>query len=307
MMKTLFQWSVWPLCLAANTAPVVAAAMFAPQVLQQVAAATTVLLIFVLLAIEQFLPYRTDWSVRGDGEIWRDVGHTVVYAALAVNASHLFFLVVLASVTSSLGLADLFGIWPGESPIWLQIVIVIVLGDALEYGYHRLCHTYPALWRLHVIHHTPVRLHTLKGGRHHCLYAFGRGVVVWLPLLVLGAPAKLVYWQFVTETITGLVGHANIGFRIPRFMHRLAVTPEFHRLHHSADPKLGNSNFGVVFPVWDMAFGTHADPLKVAVAGAGIQDNPIPRTFVEELKSPVTYGQLVARRRQATFRVRVPI
>jgi sterol desaturase/sphingolipid hydroxylase (fatty acid hydroxylase superfamily) len=297
MLKTLFQGSVWPLCLTANTAPVVAAAMFAPQALPQVAAATTVLLIFVLLAIEQLLPYRADWSVRGDRELWRDVGHTVVYAALAVNAARLLFLGVLAGVLSSLGLADLFGLWPRESPGWLQIVLVILLGDVLEYGYHRLCHTYPVLWRVHALHHTPVRLHTLKGGRHHFLYAFGRSVAVWLPLLVLGAPAELVYWQFVAETITGLVGHANIGFRIPRFLHRLAVTPEFHRIHHSVDRGLGNSNFGVVLPFWDLAFGTHADPLKVAVAGAGIQDDPIPRRFVEELKSPVTYGRLVTRRR----------
>lgn len=297
MLKTLFQGSVWPLCLTANTAPVVAAAMFAPQALPQVAAATTVLLIFVLLAIEQLLPYRADWSVRGDRELWRDVGHTVVYAALAVNAARLLFLGVLAGVLSSLGLADLFGLWPRESPGWLQIVLVILLGDVLEYGYHRLCHTYPVLWRVHALHHTPVRLHTLKGGRHHFLYAFGRSVAVWLPLLVLGAPAELVYWQFVAETITGLVGHANIGFRIPWFLHRLAVTPEFHRIHHSVDRGLGNSNFGVVLPFWDLAFGTHADPLKVAVAGAGIQDDPIPRRFVEELKSPVTYGRLVTRRR----------
>src|SRR5262245_178054 len=99
----------------------------------------------------------------------------------------------------------------------------------------------------------------------------------------------------IAETITGLVGHANIGFRIPRFMHRLAVTPEFHRIHHLADPQLGNSNFGVVLPFWDMAFGTHADPLKVAITGAGIADDPIPRRFVEELKSPVTYARLASR------------
>jgi len=296
MMKPLFQWSVWPLCLAANTAPVIAAAMYAPHALPQVAAATTVLLSCVLVMIEQFLPYRADWSVRGDSELWRDVGHTVVYAALAVNAARLLFLVVLAGVLSSLGLADLLGLWPKGSPVWLQIVLVIVLGDALEYGYHRLCHTYPALWQVHAIHHTPVRLHTLKGGRHHFLYAYGRGVVVWLPLLVLGAPAELVYWQFVAETITGLVGHANIGFRIPRFLHRLAVTPEFHRLHHAVDPQLSNSNFGVVLPFWDMAFGTHSDPRQVAVTGAGIPDDPMPRRFVEELKWPLTYGRLVARR-----------
>ncbi len=260
----------------------------------------TLVLILVLLAIEQALPYRADWSVHGDSEIWRDVGHTLAYAALAINASRVLFLGVLASAISALGLADLFGLWPTASPVWLQTGIVIVLGDALEYFYHRLSHTSPVLWRLHALHHTPVRLHTLKGGRHHFLYAFGRGIVVWLPLLVLGAPAELVFWQFVAVTITGLVGHANIRCSIPAFMHRLAVTPEFHRLHHSADPQLGNSNYGVVFPLWDMAFGTHADPLRVAVGDAGIQDDPIPRQFVEELKSPITYGELVARWQQAT-------
>src|SRR5262245_59343181 len=126
MLKTLFQWSVWPLCLVTNTAPVVAAAMFAPSALPQVAGATTVLLSFVLLAIEQVLPYRADWSIRGDREIWRDLGHAVVYAALAVTASRLLFLVVLAGMLPSCGLADLCGIWPRESPVWLQIVIVIV-------------------------------------------------------------------------------------------------------------------------------------------------------------------------------------
>jgi sterol desaturase/sphingolipid hydroxylase (fatty acid hydroxylase superfamily) len=300
MLKRLVEWSVWPLCLVANTAPVVAAAMVAPHLFPQVAAATTLVLMVVLLALEQALPYRTAWSVRGDSEVWRDLGHTVAYAALAINAARVLFLEGLASTIASLGLADLCGLWPTGSPVWLQIVLVIVLGDALEYGYHRLCHTSPLLWRLHAIHHTPVRLHTLKGGCHHFLYAFGRGVVVWLPLLVLGAPAMLVFWQFVAETITGLVGHANIHFSMPAFMHRLAVTPQFHRLHHAADPQLGNANYGVVFPFWDMVFGMHADPLRVTVGDTGIQDDPIPRQYTEELKSPLTYTELVARRPQAT-------
>jgi sterol desaturase/sphingolipid hydroxylase (fatty acid hydroxylase superfamily) len=300
MLKRLVEWSVWPLCLAANTAPVVAAAMVAPHLFPQVAAATTLVLMIVLLALEQALPYRTEWSVRGDCEVWRDIGHTVAYAALAINAARVLFLGVLARAIASLGLADLCGLWPTESPVGVQIVLVIVLGDALEYSYHRLCHTSPLLWRLHAIHHTPVRLHTLKGGRHHFLYAFGRGVVVWLPLLVLGAPTALGFWQFVAETITGLVGHANIRFRIPAFMHRLVVTPKFHRLHHAADPQLGHANYGVVFPCWDMVLGTHADPLRVAVGDVGIQDDPIPRQFAEELKSPLTYTELVARRPHAT-------
>jgi hypothetical protein len=87
MMKTLFQWSVWPLCLAANTRAGRRRAMFAPQVLPQVAAATTVLLIFVLLADRAVssLSHRLV-RPRRRRDLARRPGHTVVYAALAVNA-----------------------------------------------------------------------------------------------------------------------------------------------------------------------------------------------------------------------------
>ncbi len=110
MLRSVFEWSIWPLCIAANTAPVVVAAILAPQLLSQTLTATALVLICVLLAIEQILPYRADWSVRGDSEVWRDVGHTFAYA-LAINVSRVLFLVVLAGAISSLGLADLFGIW----------------------------------------------------------------------------------------------------------------------------------------------------------------------------------------------------
>jgi sterol desaturase/sphingolipid hydroxylase (fatty acid hydroxylase superfamily) len=290
--KALLQACVWPLTLLANMAAVVAAATLMPDRLSQVAAATTGVLLLVLLAVERFWPYREDWGVRGDSEVWRDIGHIVAYAAIAANAARLLFLVVLAGAISASGLPERIGIWPATSPVLLQIAIVIVVGDALEYGYHRLAHHSPWLWRLHAIHHTPVRLHVLKGGRHHVLYAFGRGVAVWLPLMLLGAPGEPIYWQYIAVTITGLVSHANIRFRIPGFMHRVLVTPEFHRIHHAADPGVGNTNFGVVFPVWDMAFGTQSDPLRTVVADAGIRHDPIPRRFIEELKSPFTYRRL---------------
>ncbi len=38
----------------------------------------------------------------------------------------------------------------------------------------------------------------------------------------------------------------------------------------------------------------------VAIADAGLPDDPIPRRFLAELTSPLTYRRLVARRKQAT-------
>jgi sterol desaturase/sphingolipid hydroxylase (fatty acid hydroxylase superfamily) len=286
--KRACQWLIWPVCLAAHSGPIIVTASLVPHVLSPIAALATATLTLILLVVEDVLPHRADWSLRGDEDIWRDLGHALAYAGLAMNTSRMLFLAVLPAAMSPLHLTNVFGLWPHTGPLWVQITLVIVLGDMLEYAFHRLSHVIALLWRLHAIHHTPVRLHALKAARHHAGYAVARGVFVWVPLLILGAPAALIVWQFIAETITGLVAHANIEFRIPAFAHRLAVTPEFHRVHHSADPRLGNANFGAVFPIWDMLFGTHVDPLKVEVGDAGIRNDPVPRDFMQELKWPLT-------------------
>jgi len=280
-------WLIWPACLIAHSGLVVVAALVAPAVLSPLAAATTVLLTVILIAVESWVPYRTDWSLRGDPEVRRDLGHAVMYAGLAVNTSRLVFLVLVPRVLSVVPFTRVFRVWPAASPWWAQILLAIVIGDLLEYLYHRASHHSAFLWRLHAIHHTPVRLHVLKGARHHAGYAVGRGVFVWLPLLILGAPAAIVIWQFIAVTITGLVAHANVACRIPVLAHRLAVTPEYHRVHHAADPRLGNANFAAVFPVWDLLFGTHVDPMSVGVTEAGIRDDPIPRDFIAEVRWPI--------------------
>jgi sterol desaturase/sphingolipid hydroxylase (fatty acid hydroxylase superfamily) len=196
---------------------------------------TSIAFILVLVRLEHILPYRLDWSMRGDREIRRDIGHAVLYTAIGGNAAQIVYLDGFASVLSRLGLASGLGLWPENSPLVVQVLTVVLLGDMLAYWYHRLTHTVPWLWPLHAVHHTPVRLHTLKGARHHLCYFLGRGLIVWVPLLLVGVPPGLVVWQFVAVVLTGALAHANIAFRIPVFVHRIFVTPEFHRLHHSID------------------------------------------------------------------------
>ena len=299
MTKPTLNWLLWLAIVATNAAPVIAVTVHAPSLLPVALALTSALLIVLLLGVELALPYRREWSFRGDPEVWRDIGHTVIYGQ-AITLSRLLFLFALAGLLDRMGLLGIANLWPTSGALWLQVLMVIVAGDALEYGYHRLSHGVPLLWRVHALHHSPERLHVLKGGRHHFLYAFGRGIVVWTPLLLLGAPPELVFWQYVAEVITGLVGHANIDFRMPRFLHRLVVTPEFHRLHHSADSRHGNSNYGVVLPLWDMIFRSHTDPNAVPVTTLGIQNDPIPRRFLAELLSPLTYGRLVTAKRNSS-------
>jgi len=69
-------------------------------------------------------------------------------------------------------------------------------------------------------------------------------------------------------------------------MHRVLVTPQYHRLHHSADPGHANANFALMLPLWDILFGTFWDPADAPVPAVGIEGDPIPHRFMTELASP---------------------
>jgi len=298
MGQRLLAWSLWPLGLAVQTSVVVVAGWSDPRSVVPAMGLTSIALILILVGLEHVLPYRSDWAIRGDRELWRDIGHAVLYTAIGGNVAQLVFLYDFASVLARFGRTRGLGLWPVHSPVGVQVLMVVFVGDMLEYWYHRLAHTVPWLWLLHAVHHTPVRLHTLKGARHHVCYFLGRGLLVWVPLLLVGVPPGLVVWQFVAVVLTGTLAHANIAFRLPACLHRIFVTPEFHRLHHAMDAKQGNSNYATVFPIWDMLFGTHTDPMVAEAHDMGIDHDPIPRQFLSELLSPITWYHLVRKRPQ---------
>jgi sterol desaturase/sphingolipid hydroxylase (fatty acid hydroxylase superfamily) len=59
--------------------------------------------------------------------------------------------------------------------------------------------------------------------------------------------------------VFSLFNHSNV--RIPdaadRVLRLVVVTPDMHRVHHSADPNETNRNFGFNFPWWDRLFHTY--------------------------------------------------
>jgi sterol desaturase/sphingolipid hydroxylase (fatty acid hydroxylase superfamily) len=298
-MRQFFAWALWPAFFLAYLAAMVTIAWSDPSSLPNWLGITSITLIVVLVGLEEVLPYRRDWSIRGDREIWRDIGHFLLYTNVGAIAAQVVFIAGTIALMARVGFAGGLGVWPIDSPFIVQVLMVIVLGDLLEYWTHRLSHSVSWLWPLHAIHHSPVRLSTLKAGRHHVVYFLARGLVAWFPLVVLGAPTDLILWQVAALSTTGILSHANIAFKIPAFIQRMFVTPAYHRIHHSLDVKEGNSNFAVVLPIWDIIFGTHVDPLKAEPAAVGVDRDPIPRAFVSELLSPFTFKRLVRRARRA--------
>jgi sterol desaturase/sphingolipid hydroxylase (fatty acid hydroxylase superfamily) len=70
-------------------------------------------------------------------------------------------------------------------------------------------------------------------------------------------PWVLVFYEVLDAVIT-LWTHSNtrLPVGIDRLLRYVIVTPDLHRIHHSAWKTETNSNYGAVFPLWDLVFGT---------------------------------------------------
>jgi hypothetical protein len=79
VLQRLLEWALWPLLVVAWLTGMVWIAQSNPTSLGTWLGPASLTLILVLIALEEVLPYRRDWSIRGDREIWRDIGHSLLY------------------------------------------------------------------------------------------------------------------------------------------------------------------------------------------------------------------------------------
>jgi len=146
-----------------------------------------------------------------------------------------------------------------EAPAWATIAVSLIALDLAVYAQHVVLHVAPPLWRLHRMHHGDLDLDVTSGVRFHPLeilisMAFKSAVVI-----ALGAPAFVVFVFEMLLNATSLFNHANIKLPKPvdQALRMVIVTPDMHRVHHSAEPRETNSNFGFNLSLWDRVFGTY--------------------------------------------------
>jgi sterol desaturase/sphingolipid hydroxylase (fatty acid hydroxylase superfamily) len=135
----------------------------------------------------------------------------------------------------------------------------VIALDLAIYLQHVLFHAVPVLWRLHMVHHADLDFDVSTGLRFHTIeILLSMGIKV-ATVVLLGAPAAAVIVFEIGLNATSMFNHGNV--RLPAWLDRLlrlvVVTPEMHRVHHSAVPRETNSNFGFNLPWWDFLFGTY--------------------------------------------------
>lgn len=216
--------------------------------------------LLLMLIWEHFAPRRVTSEIT-----WRRRTNNLIL--VLVNTLVVRFLVPVAAVSmaaiaivNNWGLFNIFTI-----NVWLSSILSFLMLDLIIYFQHRLFHKYFVLWRLHRVHHSDTEFDVSTGVRFHSLEIILSICIKIAAVALIGPPVVAVIMFELVLNATSLFNHGNVAIpaKLDGYLRWLLVTPDMHRVHHSAINEETNSNFGFNIPWWDRLFLTYRNQPKL--------------------------------------------
>ena len=215
-------------CIVPGVGPVAA------SVLPHVA---IVALVMTVGAASGWLTDRRAAAVLGDG-LW----------GVLNRIASLGLLLLPSAPTGTLGLLD--GLHP-----WAVVVVYLVVIDVAVSVSHAWMHRDARLWPIHEVHHHPTVWQPTLYGRGHILEGVRSAVAVAVAGWLLGGDRSALWVLGLVFPVSGYLAH--LPWRLPVGpLAYVIVTPQYHAIHHSADPRHHDRNFGGVTTLPDLLMGT---------------------------------------------------
>lgn len=247
----------------------------------------------VFWLVEWLVPFKEHWN-HSHGDIENDlVSGIVAYIILPIFLKPLF-IALLAGSAAWLSLQWGGTIWPSDWPIVLQLLLMLLLGDAGRYWGHRLAHEVPFLWNFHAVHHSTKRLYWWNATRQHPVDKTWFTFTEMLFPVLLGADGIVLSMYFGVTVVCGFSQHCNINLKLGPLYWFFNVV-DLHRWHHSKVIQQSNNNYGNNLIVYDRLFGTYFHPERQTNPNQHIEEigllNPeYPENYLGQLVAPFQDG-----------------
>jgi sterol desaturase/sphingolipid hydroxylase (fatty acid hydroxylase superfamily) len=166
---------------------------------------------------------------------------------------------------------DAASVWP----MFLKIIAALLLGELLAWFNHFIRHKIRTLWLFHAIHHSQKEMNVFTDDRAHVVDLLVGSLFTYIPFFIFQVPnlyALTVISMYMA--IHNRFIHANLKINLG-WLGWLLASPQFHRVHHSADITHRDKNFGRTLSIFDHLFGT-AYPSRHVYPETGIDDMRYP-------------------------------
>lgn len=210
--------------------------------------------LIILCSLEVFFPKRKlafSRKIRWPSNF----GIVVLYSAL-------LRVILPLSVVNFSGILETKGIGIFNNvglPVWIETIAAVLLLDLCIYWQHVIFHKVPLLWRVHRMHHTDLDFDVTTGSRFHPIEIILSIGIKFVVVLLIGANPLAVLLFEILLNLSSMFNHSNIAIpiRLDRWLRKIVVTPDMHRIHHSIIKNETNSNYGFFLSWWDFIFKTY--------------------------------------------------
>lgn len=174
-------------------------------------------------------------------------------------------------------------------PVWIQLLIMLIIADFIQWNVHRQLHLRPWLWKFHKLHHSVKEMGFGAHFRFHFMETIIYKSLQYIPLAMIGFGIREFFIVHMFTVFIGHLNHANLGWNYG-ILGYVLNNPKMHIWHHSKQLPEEHSrgmNFGITLSLWDYIFRTAYVPEDGKEIELGFEgDETFPVDFKNQMIFP---------------------
>lgn len=213
-----------------------------------------------------------------------------IFNLIIFNATTKLSSTLFNDMISGFGFENIEIISIGSLPTSVQLLLIFLLTDFVQWNIHRLLHSVPFLWKFHKVHHSVQEMGFAAHLRYHWMESVVYKTLQFIPLALIGFNTENLFVVYVFQIIIGHLNHSNLNLTYGPLKFVLN-NPVMHIWHHSKNLPEGSNgiNFGITLSLWDYIFKTVFIPHDGKEIELGFQNiSSYPESFIKQTIFPFT-------------------
>jgi sterol desaturase/sphingolipid hydroxylase (fatty acid hydroxylase superfamily) len=242
--------------------------------------------------LELLFPWRKNQPAIRE-YFWLDIFYLFwnyfLFSLIAYNALSMVGVQLFNDFLGFFNITNIVAIHVETLPGWLQLVLIFVLRDFMQWNIHRMYHHVNWMWEFHKVHHSTEQMGFAALLRYHWMENILYRSLEYIPLAMIGFGITDFFLVHIFTLVTGQLGHANLKINLGMFKY-LLNGPQMHLWHHAKEMPASHPNgfnYGITLSVWDFIFKTNYWPSDDANLSVGLSAKEnFPTDFVGQIVRP---------------------
>ena len=243
-----------------------------------------IILSLFFYGLELIKPWRKEQpKIRQD--FWLDAFYMFfnffIFSLIGYNALSNVFVELFNDFLGLFGITNMVAISVSALPALVQLVLLFVLKDFIQWNVHRLLHRSSFLWEFHKVHHSVKQMGFAAHLRYHWMENLVYKSIQYIPLGMIGFGLIDFFMIDLIAIAIGHFNHSNFKLNLGPLKY-IFNNPEMHIWHHAKElPNKYGVNFGISLSFWDYLFGKDYIPYDGRDIELGFEgDENFPKGFI---------------------------